>query len=119
MGVKENFKRGSLEMLILCLLNSEDMYGYQLAQEINARSLGKIKISEGSMYPHLYRLIEQNAITDSKKLIGKRRTRVYYHLEEEGRALLEKYKAEFLEVNEGIMNILNSFDEKPKHTVKK
>ena len=42
MGIKESFKRGSMEMLILCLLSKEDMYGYQLAQEINARSNGML-----------------------------------------------------------------------------
>lgn len=119
MGVKESFKRGSMEMLILCLLSSEDMYGYQLTQEINARSFGRIRITEGSMYPHLYKLIEKKAITDSKRLIGKRRTRVYYHLEEEGRKLLEKYKKEFLEINEGIMRIFDSFEEQKLITDRK
>lgn len=111
MGISESFKRGSMEMLILCLLSREDMYGYQLAQEINARSNGMLKVTEGSMYPHLYKLIEKKSISDTKKLIGKRRTRVYYHLENEGKLLLEKYRKEFLDVNEGIMCILNSYDD--------
>ncbi len=110
MGIKESFKRGAMEMLILCLLSREDMYGYQLAQEINSRSDGRLKITEGSMYPHLYKLIEKGAISDSKRLIGKRRTRVYYHLEESGKQLLEKYQSEFLEINDGIMRIIESFN---------
>ena len=40
MGIKENFKRGTLEMLILHLLKGEEMYGYQLTQEIGERSNG-------------------------------------------------------------------------------
>ena len=111
MGINESFKRGSMEMLILCLLSKEDMYGYQLAQEINARSNGMLKVTEGSMYPHLYKLIEKKSISDFKMLIGKRRTRVYYHLEDEGRLLLEKYRKDFLDVNDGIMCVLNSYDE--------
>lgn len=107
MGIRENFKRGSIEMLILYLLTQEDMYGYQLAQEINTRSEGQFDITEGSMYPTLYRLIEKNAISDYKKLSGKRRTRVYYHIEKEGVELLDKIKADYRAINAGVEKILS------------
>lgn len=107
MGIRENFKRGSIEMLILYLLTQEDMYGYQLAQEINQRSEGQFDITEGSMYPTLYRLIEKNAISDYKKLSGKRRTRVYYHIEKEGAELLEKLKEDYRAINAGVEKILS------------
>ncbi len=94
-------------MLILYLLTQEDMYGYQLAQEINERSEGQFDITEGSMYPTLYRLIEKNAISDYKKLSGKRRTRVYYHIEKEGVELLEKIKEDYQAINEGVAKILS------------
>lgn len=106
MGIRENFKRGSIEMLILYLLGQEDMYGYQLAQEINTRSEGLFDITEGSMYPTLYRLIEKNAITDHRELIGKRRTRVYYHLEAAGAELLQELVNEYASVNGGIAKIM-------------
>lgn len=107
MGIRENFKRGSIEMLILYLLTQEDMYGYQLAQEINSRSDGQFDITEGSMYPTLYRLIEKKAISDYKKLSGKRRTRVYYHIEKEGVELLEKIKEDYHAINAGVEKILS------------
>ncbi len=107
MGIRENFKRGSIEMLILYLLSQEDMYGYQLAQEINTRSDGQFDITEGSMYPTLYRLIEKKAISDYKKLSGKRRTRVYYHIEEPGTKLLEQLKADYHAINAGVEKILS------------
>ena len=107
MGTKENFKRGSIEMLILYLLTQEDMYGYQLAQEITQRSGGLFEITEGSMYPNLYRLIEKNAISDCKKIIGKRRTRVYYHIEKSGVELLEKLKEDYYSINRGVEKILS------------
>lgn len=107
MGIRENFKRGSIEMLILYLLSQEDMYGYQLAQEINTRSDGQFDITEGSMYPTLYRLIEKKAISDYKKLSGKRRTRVYYHIEETGVKLLEQLKEDYHAINAGVEKILS------------
>ncbi|MCM1487196.1 MAG: PadR family transcriptional regulator [Firmicutes bacterium] len=107
MGIRENFKRGSIEMLILYLLSQEDMYGYQLAQEINTRSEGQFDITEGSMYPTLYRLIEKKAISDYKKLSGKRRTRVYYHIEEQGARLFEQLKEDYHAINAGVEKILS------------
>ena len=102
MANRDNFKKGSVEMLVLHLLKIEDLYGYQLSQLIHKHSNGIITVPEGSLYPTLYRLLEKGYIKDYKKQIGKRLTRVYYHLEPQG----EKYLAELLDdyarVNEGI-----------------
>lgn len=95
-------------MLILFLLNEDDMYGYQLAQEINVRSNGLFDITEGSMYPTLYRLLDRKAISDRKELIGKRRTRVYYHIEEAGKTLLSEMIEEYKAINNGIDNVMTS-----------
>lgn len=102
-----NFKKGSVEMLLLHLLDTEgDCYGYQMTQLISEKSKGVLVIPEGSMYPTLYKLIDNNYISDYKKLVGKRMTRVYYHLEEPGRARLQELLADYLEVTEAIQGIL-------------
>lgn len=107
MGIRENFKRGSLEMLILHLLSEKEMYGYQLTQEISKRSKGTFQITEGSMYPTLYRLIEKKMISDRLQLVGRRRRRVYYRLEEKGKEYLDDLKSEYEITNAGIYSILN------------
>ncbi len=106
MGIKENFKRGSLEMLILHLLQEEEMYGYQLTQEITKRSNGTFQITEGSMYPTLYRLIDKELISDRLELVGRRRTRVYYRIEDKGREYLKKLKREYELTSAGIEAIM-------------
>ena len=62
MAKKENtqscFQRGLISLLILALLDQEDMYGYQIVQEITERSGGAIVTEEGSLYPVLYKLQE-------------------------------------------------------------
>ena len=100
MGIKENFKRGTLEMLILHLLKGEEMYGYQLTQEIGKRSNGTFRITEGSMYPTLYRLLD-------KELVGRRRTRVYYHIEPKGLEYLDKLEKEYELTSAGIDAIMS------------
>ena len=76
-----NSRRGVMSLVILSLLKREDMYGYQLVQETERASGGKLTTQEGSLYPVLYRLQEQGYVSDRRELVGKRMTRVYYHLE--------------------------------------
>ena len=48
--IEENLKFGLLDILILKLISKEDMYGYQIKQQINIQSNGLIEIKEGSLY---------------------------------------------------------------------
>ena len=111
MLVRENLKRGTVEMILLHLLQDREMYGYEILQEMNLRSKGKFTLKDGSMYPILYRMIDKGLITDEQVLVGKRRTRVYYSLTEEGKKYLEDIKAEYFFITEGIDNILNYKEE--------
>lgn len=105
--IQENLKRGMTELLILHLLKEDDMYGYQLTQELEKRSEGLFILKEGTMYPSLYRLIDKGMISDRKELIGKRRVRVYYHIEQAGIEYLDAIYGEYLSITEGIHKILN------------
>ena len=74
-NAQSSFQRGVMSLLILSLLDQEDMYGYQIVQEIAARSGGTIVTQEGSLYPVLYKLQDQGMISGEKVLVGKRMTR--------------------------------------------
>ena len=106
MGVSDSLKKGTVELLILKLLQDRDMYGYEITQELQTRSNGYFVLQEGSLYPTLYRMLERKLISERQELVGRRRTRVYYHLEEEGRKKYELIKAEYLALNKGIMTII-------------
>lgn len=105
--IEENLKRGVLEMLILKMLSNEDMYGYQMISEMNTRGKGLINIKEGSLYGPLYRLIGKNYISEKKVLVGKRRTRVYYHLESLGVEYLNTMIEVYSKVTEGVNLIMH------------
>ena len=104
--IQENLKRGTMEMLILKLLSEEDMYGYQIKNELAARSHGAVTIREGSLYAPLYRLIEKKYIAEERRPAGVRRIRVYYHLLEEGKAYLNLLSAEYAKMAEGVRSIM-------------
>lgn len=106
--IEENLKRGILEMLILRMLSDEDMYGYQMINEMNIRGKGLIDIKEGSLYGPLYRLIDKNYISENKVLVGKRRTRVYYHLEPLGVEYLNTIVDVYSKITEAVNLIMNN-----------
>ncbi len=106
MALSEGIKRGTVELLILTILQDQDMYGYQLSQELASRSKGLYTLQESSMYPTLYRLVEKGVISDRQEKAGKRRVRVYYHLEDTGKAYLEALRKEYCSICRGVLNIL-------------
>lgn len=104
--IEEKFKYGFIDILILLLLRYEDMYGYQIVQEIEIRSKSKIIVKEGSLYGPLYRLEQKGLVSVKKELVGKRRFRNYYHLEISGKEYLEISLDSFKNFNLGINSLI-------------
>lgn len=105
-GDNNSFRRGVMSLVILSLLKREDMYGYQLVQETSDSSGGRLTTQEGSLYPVLYKLQEQGFISDRRVKVGKRMTRVYYHLEPAGEEKLRELIADYEEVTQGVFQII-------------
>ena len=105
MTSRNTFKKGSCELLVLHILSKKgDCYGYEIIRDITNEYLS---FPEGSMYPVLYKLIDKGHITDYKKQVGKRLTRVYYHIEPSGQNRLEELTQEYLKTTQSIHDILN------------
>ncbi len=105
--IREKLKRGILEMLILQLLSEEDMYGYQIKQEINRRTDQKLDLGEYVLYPPLYRMIKHGYISERKETVCQKRVRVYYHLEDAGRECLGVWKQEYTLANSCVNSVIN------------
>ena len=105
-SAQNSFRRGIMSLVILALLKKEDMYGYQLVQETNQISGGRIVTQEGSLYPVLYKLLDQGLISDRKVQVGRRMTRVYYHLEPAGEDKLQTLTEEYKQLTQGVFLIL-------------
>ena len=105
---QNSFRKGIMSLVLLSLLRKEDMYGYQLVQETRNLSGGRIQTQEGSLYPVLYKLQEKGYISDRKVLVGKRMTRVYYHLEPSGREYLKTLMEEYSAICTGVNMIMEA-----------
>ena len=67
MAKRNSFKKGTIELLTLAILQDGDCYGYQITQSICDKSNGIITVTEGALYPILYRLVDKGYLTDYKK----------------------------------------------------
>ena len=105
---QNSFRRGIMALVILSLLNKEDMYGYQLVLETERISNGRIQTQEGSLYPVLYKLLDQGLISDRRVLVGRRMTRVYYHLEPAGEERLQELIKDFEDITTGMRMIMEA-----------
>ena len=101
-----NFKRGTLELIVLHLLQNNDLYGYQITQAIKEKSNGQYSILAGSLYNILFRLSESGYITEYIKKVGVKRKRRYYHLEEKGKEHYIKLLNEYNKVCQNVNMIL-------------
>ncbi len=86
--IDESFRYGMVELLILAMLVKEDMYVYDIKQEIAKRSNGEFILRDGSMYGPMYRMAEKGLISSYQEIVGEKRFRKYYHLEELGKEYL-------------------------------
>ena len=108
LNLETTLKKATIEMLLLNLLKEQDMYGYQLSQELKKRSCGLYTILEGSMYPILYRLNDSGYISFFEKKVGRRQTRIYYHLEDNGLMYLDNLQTSFQQYVNLIQFLLTS-----------
>ena len=72
-----NFMNGVPELLILRLLCEQEMYGYEIVQQIRSRTGAVVAVGEGVVYPVLHNLEEAGAIRSRRKTVQSR-SRIYY-----------------------------------------
>ena len=100
-------KHGTIELVLLLLLQSGRKYGYQLAQELSEHTRSQYELKETTMYPTLYRL-SQNGYLDSEQVkVGERRTRVYYYITDSGRQYLQELLTEYKVISGAIEQLLS------------
>ena len=95
-----------IDLLILLVLKMGDCYGYEIAQNIRKNTDEMISLKEGTMYPILWKLMEEKKITSYDKVYNGR-NRVYYHLEESGHMYLEELIHDFTKNTVKITDFIN------------
>ena len=82
-------RRGDVRAAVLALLADRPMHGYEMIQELEARTKGIWKPSAGSVYPTL-QLLEEEGLIRGTEADGKRR----FELTDEGRKAQESHEGD-------------------------
>ena len=76
--------KGSTDSLLLCLLSSQPMYGYQIIKELRMKSQGYFQFKEGTLYPALHRMERDGLIKGRWQKLPGGQERRYYSITEKG-----------------------------------
>ena len=107
-------RRGDVRAAILDLLaEGQPWNGYQIIQEIGARTQGVWRPSAGSVYPALQQL-EDEALIQAEA--GEDRRRMYT-LSEEGRAYVEEHADELKASWDAVTGSVNDTEVQLRHTI--
>ena len=68
---------------------------YEITKAISELSEGFLDISQNTIYTAAYKLENDGMITEYSRLVGRKRTRVYYHIEPDGEKYLERMLASY------------------------
>ena len=98
--ISSDILRGYNDIIVLGLLSEKDSYGYNLLQEITARSGHTYQMKETTLYSVLSRL-EKNGMVRSYEVsetMGRKRT--YFHITKEGFQFFQEKCQEWVETKE-------------------
>ena len=89
--------KGTIDILILSVLNETDNYGYEISKTIKVRTEGMFEILEATLYLALKRLDKLNAVTSywGDETSGGRRK--YYQITASGKELLSQLTRDWKE----------------------
>lgn len=106
MSINKNLITGSTTMLILKLLDSRDMYGYQMIEELAKKSDDTFSLKAGTLYPLLHNLEDQGMLNSYEKNADSGRVRKYYSITKKGRGMLKEKEEEWRSYVSAINQVL-------------
>ena len=98
--------KGTLEMIVLEILQYEPMHGWGITELIEQRSQGLLSINQGSLYPALYRLVARGWVSSEWRASENNRSARYYSLTRAGRKQLATERAHWEKLSLGVNLIL-------------
>ena len=107
---KSDLPQGTLDLLILKVVNLGPIHGYAIAQRIQQISREVLSVQQGSLYPALHRLENRGLLAAEWKASDTGRDAKFYHLTTKGRAQLKSETDDWARLTEAIGLILAMSD---------
>jgi PadR family transcriptional regulator, regulatory protein PadR len=81
--------QGTLDLLLLKIVALEPLHGWAISQRLKRLSSDVLQVSDGSLYPALYKLEEKGWIKAEWRVTENNRRAKFYALTRAGRARLD------------------------------
>ncbi len=104
---ERQMKKGVLDMLVLRLLMEKEQYGYQLIMELREKSGDTFCLKEGTLYPILYRLEDEELVESRWSEAGQKQIpRKYYLVTDKGQQTLQEMKLSWRQIADGVERVM-------------
>jgi PadR family transcriptional regulator PadR len=80
-------RRGVMQLFVLTLIREKETYGYEIVQNIRRKTMGELVMEEGTLYPLLKRMEQNNWVTSRWERVGDK-IRKYYSITPQGEGKL-------------------------------
>lgn len=115
MAYKNTLLTGITDFLVLSILKIKgDCYAYEISKYITSESNKLLSISPNTIYTVMYKLENEHMISEYSVLVGKKRTRVYYHIEADGETYLEELHGDYKNMISAVSSIFDSLEKEGK-----
>ncbi len=111
-SIERELKRGSLELIVLHLLEPAEAYGYEIVTKLTTQTNGALGVTDGTLYPVLYRLERGGFVAVRWETPERGVPRKYYKLTPEGREELARLKHEWNAFAGAMAKLLANEEEK-------
>lgn len=106
MTIDKTLLAGSTATLIMKLLDGQDMYGYQIIEELARRSDNTFQLKAGTLYPLLHGLEKKGLLESYEQNADSARIRKYYRLTGKGKKHLKEKTDEWKEYSSAVSKVL-------------
>jgi PadR family transcriptional regulator PadR len=111
-SIERELKRGSLELIVLHLLEPAEAYGYEIVTKLTTQTNGALGVTDGTLYPVLYRLERAGFVAVRWETPERGVPRKYYKLTPKGGEELARLKHEWNAFASAMAKLLANEEEK-------
>jgi len=105
-GIGRELRRGSLELIVLHLLQPGEAYGYEIVTKLADETNGALEVTDGTLYPVLYRLERAGFAAIRWETPERGVPRKYYRLTAAGQEELRQLTQEWTSFSDAMARLL-------------
>jgi len=102
--------QGTLDLLILKVLGTGPNHGYGIATRIHQLSGEVLRVEEGSLYPALYRLEQQDLVESEWRTSENNRKAKFYRLTRKGRGASQAEADGWVRLSTAVTRVLRAVE---------